>query len=103
MESVGTPIAFHFGSRFKFDFGLSHTSFDYSHTVWNKTDYSFDEPVTLSIDITNTGERDGAEIVQFYALDQVCSHVWSLITRNKVSTCHNSLIWQKMYYQEIGV
>ncbi|ROR21120.1 glycoside hydrolase family 3 N-terminal domain-containing protein [Vibrio crassostreae] len=75
LKSAGTPIAFHFGSRFNFGFGLSYTNFDYSNATLNKTDYGFDESVTLSIDITNTGERDGTEIVQLYARDQVCSVV----------------------------
>ncbi|MGR5142269.1 glycoside hydrolase family 3 N-terminal domain-containing protein [Photobacterium sp. DNB23_23_1] len=75
LKSAGTPIAFHFGSRFNFGFGLSYTNFDYSNTTLVKVDYDFDESVTLSVDITNTGDRSGAEIVQLYARDKVCSVV----------------------------
>ncbi|MDB1125277.1 glycoside hydrolase family 3 N-terminal domain-containing protein [Vibrio algarum] len=75
LKSAGTPIAFHFGSRFNFGFGLSYTSFDYSNSTLVKSDYDFDESVTISVDITNTGHRAGAEIVQLYARDKVCSVV----------------------------
>ncbi|KUI97389.1 glycoside hydrolase family 3 N-terminal domain-containing protein [Vibrio sp. MEBiC08052] len=75
LKSSGTPIAFHFGSQFNFGFGLSYTHFDYSNATLAKTEYDFDESVALSVTITNSGERDGAEVVQLYVRDKVCSVV----------------------------
>lgn len=50
---------------FPFGFGLSYTTFDYS-------DISLDGR-TASVTVTNTGQRDGDEIVQLYIHDMVAS------------------------------
>ena len=48
---------------FPFGFGLSYTTFKYSDLkIVSQTGTS----VTLQCDITNTGDRDGAEVAQFY-------------------------------------
>ncbi len=41
-----------------FGFGLSYTTFSYSDLMWDGK--------TLSVDVTNTGNEDGEEVVQFY-------------------------------------
>jgi beta-glucosidase len=41
-----------------FGFGLSYTSFSYSNLTWNGRE--------LSVDVANTGNVDGEEVVQFY-------------------------------------
>ena len=51
-QTAGVPVAFPFG------YGLSYTSFDYSDLKATA------DSVTLTV--TNTGARDGAEIVQVY-------------------------------------
>ena len=51
-DTVGTPVLFPFG------FGLSYTTFAYSDVS------ATDKEVTFTI--TNTGDRDGAEIAQVY-------------------------------------
>ena len=51
-DTVGTPVLFPFG------FGLSYTTFAYSDIS------ATDKEVTFTI--TNTGDRDGAEIAQIY-------------------------------------
>ncbi|AXK89204.1 beta-glucosidase [Nocardia farcinica] len=49
--------------RYPFGFGLSYTSFDYSDLrVTAHGEHTFDVRVT----VTNTGDRDGAEVVQLY-------------------------------------
>jgi beta-glucosidase len=48
--------------RFPFGFGLSYTTFTYSHASVQKED----EQIIVSVDITNTGCQDGAEVVQLY-------------------------------------
>ena len=50
---------------FPFGFGLSYTSYEYA-------DVMFDEKnLRLSLSVTNTGEKDGMEIVQVYFRDKV--------------------------------
>jgi beta-glucosidase len=59
--------------RFPFGFGLSYTNFDYSNLKTNQNTYDSNELVTVSIDVTNIGEKAGAEIVQLYVGDSECS------------------------------
>ena len=59
--------------RFPFGFGLSYTSYDYSNLTTNKKTYNTKESVTVSVDVTNTGEKAGAEVVQLYVGDNECS------------------------------
>ena len=58
------PVAFPFG------YGLSYTSFAYSNLKINKTEIGEDDTVTVSVDVTNTGDMEGKEIVQLYISDQ---------------------------------
>ncbi len=52
--------------RFPFGFGLSYTSFDYEAIELSATTIASDAAVTVSIDVRNTGQRAGDEIVQLY-------------------------------------
>jgi beta-glucosidase len=57
---------------YSFGYGLSYTSFQYSHL---RTSTSGITPATtVSVDVTNTGHRDGDEVVQLYVAHQN-SHV----------------------------
>lgn len=51
---------------FPFGAGLSYTSFHYSNIRLNRDIISLDGSITVEVDITNTGGRDGKEVVQFY-------------------------------------
>lgn len=52
---------------YPFGYGLSYTSFDITNARTNKgRKYTKDETITLSVDVTNTGKRDGKEVVQLY-------------------------------------
>jgi beta-glucosidase len=51
---------------FPFGAGLSYTSFAFSHLVVGPGDLSPDGRVTVRADITNTGKRAGADVVQLY-------------------------------------
>ena len=52
---------------FPFGFGLSYTTFRYSNLRLSAE--TFDEQLTVSVDVTNTGTRAGQEIVQVYVRD----------------------------------
>lgn len=55
---------------YAFGYGLSYTSFRYSNLRLNKTVLRGGEDLTASVDITNTGSRDGDEVVQLYVAQQ---------------------------------
>ncbi len=52
---------------FAFGHGLSYTTFAYGEPVLVNATPKAGEPVEMTIPVTNTGERDGAEVVQVYA------------------------------------
>lgn len=52
-----------------FGYGLSYTSFTYSEMRLSNETVTPSESITASIQITNTGERAGEEIVQLYVRD----------------------------------
>jgi len=56
---------------FAFGHGLSYTTFTYDNLTVQAT--STVEPITVSIEVRNSGERAGEEIVQLYYRDQVAS------------------------------
>ena len=59
--------------QFPFGFGLSYTTFDYSNLKLNKTIFTKGEVVKVSVDVTNSGNYDGKEVVQLYIHDDVAS------------------------------
>lgn len=54
------PVLFPFGH------GLSYTTYQYSNLKLDKAEYDANDTVNVSVDVTNTGEVDGKEIVQVY-------------------------------------
>ena len=58
---------------YPFGYGLSYTTFRYSDITLDKTVMGQDGSVTATVSITNTGKRDGAEVVQLYIRDLVGS------------------------------
>jgi beta-glucosidase len=59
--------------QFPFGFGLSYTSFDYKNLKLTKTAYAKGEPVQVSVEVTNSGNYDGKEVVQLYIHDEFAS------------------------------
>ena len=51
---------------FPFGFGLSYTTFSIGNTQLNKTEIKKGDNVQLTIPVSNTGKRNGTEIVQVY-------------------------------------
>lgn len=58
---------------YPFGFGLSYTRFEFSPPRLQKQTIRGDQSVTLSVDVTNTGDRAGDEVVQMYIRDCVSS------------------------------
>jgi beta-glucosidase len=58
---------------YPFGFGLSYTQFSYGEIKLSKTDILSTDSLNLTIEVTNTGSRDGAEVVQLYIRDLVGS------------------------------
>jgi len=54
---------------FPFGFGLSYTTFAFSHLSVSPAQSTPDGPVTVAFDVTNTGARSGAEVAQVYVGD----------------------------------
>lgn len=58
---------------YPFGYGLSYTTFAYSDITLDRTSLSMNGSVTAKVTLTNTGDRDGAEVVQLYIRDVVGS------------------------------
>lgn len=56
---------------FPFGFGLSYTTFDYKNLKLSDTSLTADSKLTVSVDVTNSGKYDGAEVIQLYLRDMV--------------------------------
>ena len=63
---------------YPFGFGLSYTNFKYSNLRLSKKEIKIDESLFVYIDVTNTGDFDGEEVVQLYIND-----VYSSVTTPK--------------------
>ncbi len=55
--------------RFAFGHGLSYTTFTYGNMKLGAANLSGDGTLDVSFDVTNTGSRAGAEVVQLYVQD----------------------------------
>lgn len=58
---------------YPFGFGLSYTQFEYSNLQLSHSQLRTDGELTATVTLTNTGKRDGQEIVQLYIRDVVGS------------------------------
>lgn len=58
---------------YPFGYGLSYTSFAYGNLKLSKNSFRPGESITASIDVKNTGSREGKEVVQLYIRDLVGS------------------------------
>lgn len=55
--------------RYYFGHGLSYTRFEYSNLKISSPVIAADESVLIEAEITNTGDREGDEVVQLYLID----------------------------------
>ncbi len=65
VDAKGTPL-------YAFGHGLSYTKFDYSDLAMKKGE-DIETLQTITCTVTNTGDRDGEEVVQLYIHDRVAS------------------------------
>lgn len=61
------------GSLYPFGYGLSYTSFEYKNLNISPLKQHTQGQINISVDIINTGDRKGDEIVQLYVKDLVSS------------------------------
>ncbi|MHA1672669.1 MAG: beta-glucosidase family protein [Promethearchaeota archaeon] len=54
---------------FPFGFGLSYTTFEFSNVKVDRAEFDGMGEITVSVEVKNTGEKAGAEVVQFYIED----------------------------------
>lgn len=54
---------------FPFGYGLSYTTFDYGKASINRKKGSADDKFAVTVPVTNTGDREGSEVVQLYISD----------------------------------
>ena len=59
-DSAGAPVLFPFGH------GLSYTTFEYANLACSATGFEQGKRLEVSFELTNTGDRDGSEVVQLY-------------------------------------
>ena len=79
-EEVGTMAgAYNYDAKvslqWPFGYGMSYTTFDYANLKVDKTSFTFDDILTVSVDVKNTGSRAGKMAVLLYSSDLVASIV----------------------------
>nr|WP_159464506.1 beta-glucosidase BglX [Scandinavium goeteborgense] len=61
------------GPLYPFGYGLSYTTFNVSDVKMSAATMKADGSVTASVDVTNTGKREGATVIQMYVQDVTAS------------------------------
>ena len=59
--------------QWPFGFGLSYTTFEYSNFKVDKTVFDANDELLFTIEVTNTGTRDGDEVAMLFSRDMVAS------------------------------
>ena len=77
-EEVGTMAgAYNYDAKvslqWPFGYGLSYTTFEYSNLRADRSEFTADDVITVSVDVKNTGTRAGKEAVLLYTSDVIAS------------------------------
>jgi len=59
--------------RYPFGYGLSYTTFGYSNLKLSAARARVSDTITATVTVTNSGGREGTEVVQLYVRDEVAS------------------------------
>ena len=59
--------------QWPFGFGLSYTTYSYENLRADRTSFTSNDDITVSVDVTNTGRVAGKEVVLLYSKDMVAS------------------------------
>ncbi|PIB37350.1 beta-glucosidase [Reichenbachiella sp. 5M10] len=62
-----------YNPQWEFGYGLSYSTFEYGNLQLDKTKYSLNDQIKVSIDITNTSDRDGKLAVDLFVSDLYAS------------------------------
>lgn len=62
-----TYMHFQGETLFPFGYGLSYTTYEYSNMRLSAEDLNANDILEITVDVTNTGKVDGAEVVELYA------------------------------------
>ncbi len=73
-HTYSEAVPTHFGKKdfepqYPFGYGLSYTTFKYSNLRLSGKKLKMDDTLVITVDITNTGDRAGKEVVQLYISD----------------------------------
>ena len=79
-EEVGTMAgAYNYDAKvslqWPFGYGLSYTTYAYSNLKVDKSSFTADDILTVSVDVKNTGSRAGKEAILLYSSDLIASIV----------------------------
>jgi len=70
----GNPDDSHsYNPLYEFGYGLSYTTFKYSNLHLSKPDLRDNETLTVTVNVTNTGSREGKEAVLLYTSELYAS------------------------------
>lgn len=56
---------------YPFGYGQSYTTFELQNLRLSKAEIALDEAVEVMVDVKNTGDRDGDEVIQLYIRDEL--------------------------------
>jgi beta-glucosidase len=76
LKSAGTPIAFHFGTRYAFGHGLSYTRFEFRDLELEPGPVDVETgEIRARFTVANVGQRRGVAVPQLYVRDLLASMV----------------------------
>ena len=88
-----TTVAYPFG------YGLSYTTFDYANFTMTENADSF----TFTVDVTNTGDVDGREVVEIYANNnKYMDVVQGLLAGGDTWDCNDATKWTDKLKEQSG-